>query len=405
MTNGILFDRAHEGARHDGPCGRKAMGFGPFDVDQAPAMASAISEIGSRSTRWSFRKPAAVGRWILEEGRRYRRWRPALAMGTGAPAFVQQFFLPPAPVPWLGFVCARNAITLGAGMTFAVDHALVGTGLMYHPSLFPHPDGGVPVAQGPAGDFEVSLPNNELYFSGVTCNLLSPGLESYGHWLVDCLPRLHLCMTTGVPVDRYLFPAPEHPFKLSLLEWMKLPREKIVFVDTARSAVRCETMILPTFLRFNSEIRPSLMDAFRGIQGASTADRSRRLFVSRSGWGGSRPLEERRQIEAVFASKNFEIVMPETMPLDDVISLFSRAAIVAGECGSGLHNTIFCPPGTRVGVIQNCSNGNYLPAQMAMWQNQEVWYLIGSESEGSGDDGRYSVDIGDAQRFADAISG
>ena len=86
----------------------------------------------------------------------------------------------------------------------------------------------------------------------------------------------------------------------------------------------------------------------------------------------------------------------------DTIAAMSQAKIVVGECGSGMHNAIFCPPGARIGVIQSEHNENFLPAQLAMWREHEVWYLIGKGLEG-GVDGAFTIDLREAKRFAQEI--
>jgi hypothetical protein len=374
----------------------------PFDVDQAPEMSRGPEGLRSKLFRQRQSKP--VERSVLEEAKTYRRWRPAVVMGHGAGVFVQHFFAPPDPVPWRGMIYATHATTAGAGMTLVEDKALVGRGLMYHPSLFPHPDARVEVRKEADGSFKAVLPEAEVSFQGTTCNLMSPGLDIYGHWLVDCLPRLALALSSGARIDRYLLPEPRLPWKDALLALFSVPREKIVFLDSTRTTARCERMLLPTFARFNSEVGPALVEAYQRFAPSVRSPKAEdRLFVSRSQWSGSRPLLNREEIEAVFRENGFKIIRPETLPIAEVIASFAAARIVVGECGSGMHNTLFCPPHTRLGVIQSSLNTNYLPAQIAMWQDQEVWYLIGSEVEALPEGGDYEVDPSEARRFVHGI--
>jgi capsular polysaccharide biosynthesis protein len=301
-------------------------------------------------------------------------------------------------------IYANQTATAGAGMTFVKDKALVGLGLMYHPSLFPHPDGRVDVRKEADGGFKVVLPETELSFQGTTCNLMSPGLDIYGHWLVDCLPRLALALSSDARIDRYLLPEPRLPWKDALLALFSVPREKIVFINSTTTTAKCERMLLPTFARFNSEVGPALVGAYqRFTPSVRSPVAEDRLFVSRSQWNGSRPLLNRREIEAVFGENGFRIIRPETMTIGEVIATFAAARIVVGECGSGMHNTLFCPPHTRLGLIQSSFNTNYLPAQIAMWQDQEVWYLIGSEVDASSEGGDYEVDPSETHRFVHGI--
>jgi capsular polysaccharide biosynthesis protein len=370
----------------------------PFDVDNAPSVK--ISDLDGRFSikRWIMGQPP-VSRVILDNQRVYNRATPAALFGLDVMSFDAALARHPQNAPWLGFVFARNAITAGAGETIVNDLVLVGTGLMNDPSIFPHPYHVLLDFKNSIGGFEVELPKEKVKLSGTVCNLASAGLEIYGHWLVDCLPRAKLAQLHFPSIDWFLFPAPVTAWKLQLLDFMGIPPEKRVFYDLKRVAVECEKMLLPSFLRFNSEVRPELVKLYADTLGNTNATKvERQIFLSRSKWPGARPLVNRSDIEAIFAASGFEIIFPEAYQLKELVSIFSEASIVVGECGSGMHNTIFCPPKTRIGVMQNPENTNFLQMQMAMWQGQQIFYLIGKNLENSGD-GPFTIDATEAKRF------
>ena len=76
----------------------------------------------------------------MQEERLFRRWRPAVIMGSGVDEFAHRFFRTPPSTPWMGLVFVNNARIAGSGMAFAHNKALVGRALMSHPTLFPHSD-------------------------------------------------------------------------------------------------------------------------------------------------------------------------------------------------------------------------------------------------------------------------
>ncbi|WP_228119122.1 glycosyltransferase family 61 protein [Gluconobacter oxydans] len=49
--------------------------------------------------------------------------------------------------------------------------------------------------------------------------------------------------------------------------------------------------------------------------------------------------------------RGYEIIHPEKFSLEEQIRIFSEAAAVVGEHGSGMHSTLFSSPGTVVGCL------------------------------------------------------
>jgi capsular polysaccharide biosynthesis protein len=84
------------------------------------------------------------------------------------------------------------------------------------------------------------------------------------------------------------------------------------------------------------------------------ARRPRKIAVSRQGWTNSinlRRLVNARRIEHLLAEQGFDIVRPHELSLAEQRNVFHHADVVVGEDGSAMHNTIFCRPGTRIGLI------------------------------------------------------
>ena len=92
-------------------------------------------------------------------------------------------------------------------------------------------------------------------------------------------------------------------------------------------------------------------------------ERSRRLYLSRS-QVANRLVENEPEIEEYFASKGYEIVHPETIPLQGQLELFGACGLLAGFSGSALHNVVLCPPGTAmVSLGDRRTRGTLLPNQ------------------------------------------
>jgi capsular polysaccharide biosynthesis protein len=81
--------------------------------------------------------------------------------------------------------------------------------------------------------------------------------------------------------------------------------------------------------------------------GASAAPLS--LYVRRT--SSNRRFTNQDEVEEVFRARGFEIVLPETLSVQEQISLFSRAKLIAGPTGAAIANMIFAPPGCQVLVL------------------------------------------------------
>jgi len=79
---------------------------------------------------------------------------------------------------------------------------------------------------------------------------------------------------------------------------------------------------------------------------------TRKLYVSRGGTARRR-IDNETEVEAALRGAGFETVRPETLSVLEQVRLFSQASHVIGSSGAALTNTLFCPPGARVVVLQN----------------------------------------------------
>jgi capsular polysaccharide biosynthesis protein len=82
------------------------------------------------------------------------------------------------------------------------------------------------------------------------------------------------------------------------------------------------------------------------------AGRSRRIYVSRRDapkkrkWIGNEP-----DVEQLFRSRGFEIIVMRDCPLDEQVRLFKDARVVAGLNGGGLTDIVFSSSGIDVIVL------------------------------------------------------
>lgn len=92
---------------------------------------------------------------------------------------------------------------------------------------------------------------------------------------------------------------------------------------------------------------------FRGAGGGSRVYISRsRLNEERRRFGHRRPVRSSSRhdqaLDRVFAGHGFDVVHPQELEVDEQLRAVGSASVLAGLCGSGLHQSAFIPPGGRV---------------------------------------------------------
>lgn len=67
-----------------------------------------------------------------------------------------------------------------------------------------------------------------------------------------------------------------------------------------------------------------------------------KVFISRHGEWDQRSCRNIREVEDVFAAAGFEVFYPDQHPFTVQATTFANARVIAGFCGSGLFNMLFC---------------------------------------------------------------
>ncbi|MEJ0049545.1 MAG: glycosyltransferase 61 family protein [Rhodospirillales bacterium] len=228
---------------------------------------------------------------------------------------------------------------------------------------------------------------------------LWPGARNWGHWLTDFLPRLWVLAQAGHALEtlRYLVPPDLRPFELTLLRLCGLRDEQLVAYDYFAEVVRADLLLMPTGLREGNRLAPCFSDATafwtgRARRGAGPV--RPHVYLSRAGAPPRRQSLNREAVEAAARNAGFEIVQPETLTVAEQIELFSGVRVLAGEYGSGLHNSVFAAAGTQVCGLRGTSrHPSFLQSGIATALRQEAGYVFAA-TDGQDVDQRFEVDIG-----------
>jgi capsular polysaccharide biosynthesis protein len=120
--------------------------------------------------------------------------------------------------------------------------------------------------------------------------------------------------------------------------------------------------------------------------------------------GGRKLIEEQELIDG-FIARGFTVIEPADMSVTRQIASFVNADIVAGLGGSGMFNTVFCKPGTR--VIDLESSDAYLAAHSNLFSSAGLDYSIITGREDPNDPNMYrkgwSIGVENTLRVVDQL--
>jgi hypothetical protein len=197
------------------------------------------------------------------------------------------------------------------------------------------------------------------FLSGVTriggkvAHLGLLGIEkNYGHWLLECLGRLHLIRRSGFRPDFYVI-SNVLDFQKQWLGLLGIREQQIIPVEPHRT-IQAEELIVPSFIsnwgmvEFRGHINyqkqwlprwiGGLYDGFR-----PESKRGGRIYISREN-ALRRKIVNEDSLFPLLERYGFTVVHLENLPVLEQIEAFANAETVVGLHGAGLTNCVFCPP-------------------------------------------------------------
>lgn len=297
------------------------------------------------------------------------------------------------PVSEVGIYFLQNALLRGRGFVFS------GHRLLNQPDLVPQYVRDM-IANGQRDDVYYNPQACLTHYSGTYVSLFSEGYPIYGHWLVDTLPKawLYKKFFTQNEDHKFVFTQDVPEFGLKILrDIFQISSDRLVFYDFGGETPTFDRLIVPSLLHNSHLFHPQIMqyvtDTKAGL-GISDAQGELKLYISRSKFNSKSQsykrfiVNESAVVDALTAC-GFQTVFPEDLTWPEQIALFSRAKIVIGESGSGLHNTLFSPLGTSVLCIQPNNHVQATLAQVA----QHKFYIMSADSIDTQNGQEMSVDI------------
>lgn len=175
----------------------------------------------------------------------------------------------------------------------------------------------------------------------------------FGHTLLEGLARAWALLEYPElfgEMPLLIFEPRLRDYQSHFLKLAGIGEDRIVHVPT--DGVTVERLWIPDpAIRSHRWISTRQGAIWRHISDAiSTVEPSRNIYLSRSRIA-ERPLANEAEVENILIRQGFEIIHPETLPLDEQIRVAAEATHIVGPVGSQMYLAAFQKPGTRKTIL------------------------------------------------------
>jgi capsular polysaccharide biosynthesis protein len=199
-------------------------------------------------------------------------------------------------------------------------------------------------------------------------------LRNFGHWLLDGVPQI-VALDALAPDALFLLPDPLKTVYRSTLGLLGITDDRLR--PWTGSPMSCSRLLLLEDDARGGGGRPlsALLETRRRFlqRAGAHGPPSRRIYVSRRDAKRHRRwVDNEPEVEALFASRGFEIVAMNECSWPEQVRLFSTARVVAGASGAGLADIVFTPPGAHVITLVSDELMRWYAAEgqsRALWMN------------------------------------
>jgi hypothetical protein len=174
------------------------------------------------------------------------------------------------------------------------------------------------------------------------CVLLFSKWNHYGHWVPEHLLKLKVLLDVfGEDAKDICLVIEKDPpeWKLKVLRALGWGSNKIIEWDVNEAFI--ETLYIPNYPVPNYDGFRWLRDRLSsGLEVTPIRGKNRRIYLSRNKFG-ARMVTNEAELVNFLAQREFEVLYPELMSLEEQMLAFSEAEIVVGPHGSAFTNLIF----------------------------------------------------------------
>lgn len=200
---------------------------------------------------------------------------------------------------------------------------------------------------------------------------------NYGAFTIWTLPKIIEALRLD-PASKILLPV--FGYTTGFLECAGVNPRRIIAQDL-NCIYSLKRAIVPSARNRNFWLDTETLIFFDAIrERIGEKQRNRKIFISRrefqkTGAGQSgRVMCNEDDLATELAKRGFEIVEPQQLSPASQIEIFSSSALIVGAAGSGLFNSVYCRPGTKLICIE--SEPHWAAHHARLFQSRGLDYTI-----------------------------
>jgi len=212
--------------------------------------------------------------------------------------------------------------------------------------------------------------------------------DLYFHWMLDILPRIELLQQSRIELAEidYFLISNNLPFQQETLQILGIPQAKIL-ATTQYPHLQAKRLVVPSFpgtvAWMPKWVGNFLRRTFLAENAIEVSEKTERLYISRQSVTNRLVINENEVIS--FLEKfGFTSVCLESLSVQQQAALLAQAKVVVAPHGSGLTNTVFCSPGTKVIEIFSPNYVYHCYWLLSNLVGCEYYYLLGETLPGCG---------------------
>jgi len=203
----------------------------------------------------------------------------------------------------------------------------------------------------------------------------------YGHFLCEMLPRAALVRNLQAVMPNLKIAVP-HKFPDWIMEFVRriFPQESLIRYDAETQRVKPSRVVLPTMMQEYGLFHPFCSHLINNVINCFPRSEfnNRKTYLSRRFCRSWRTIINEIEVESFLESRDFSVIYPEKLSIQEQISLLRSSSHVISPFSSALHGTMFCGPNTYVMSIGYMNN---LQNSISRLRQHHLHYFI-PESEG-----------------------
>lgn len=193
--------------------------------------------------------------------------------------------------------------------------------------------------------------------------------NSFGHWMMDCIPGVWV-LSEEIRAGRLrLLSAPLARGHRQALEALGVSASCVT--ESSSDLVRCEYLIAPSCLSMSGTAHPSallgecLRDIRRRCRPDNRLPQFRHIYLGRTP-GDRRTMRNENELIRALEARGFVVVYPRHLSFAQQVHLCAGAKCIVGPHGSGMVNAAYMDPGCQVVEISPViSNPNFWIARLS----------------------------------------